>query len=73
MYLCVYNIGSTYPKHEIEEHEQCFHAGHCGHSLQSFAHLCLLLTVFSEMTAALRRMRTTLTLAAHSRLPAVER
>ena len=48
VYVCVYVIGSTYPKHEIEEHEQCFHAGHCGNSLQSFAHLCLLLIVFSE-------------------------
>ena len=46
--VCVYIIGLTYPKHEIEEHEQCFHAGHCGNSLQSFAHLCLLLMVFSE-------------------------
>ena len=48
VHVCVYIIGSTYPKHEIEEHEQCFHAGHCGNSLQSFAHHCLLPIVFSE-------------------------
>ena len=45
--LCLYHC-STYPKDEIEEHEQCFHAGHCGNSLQSFSHHCLLLIVFSE-------------------------
>jgi hypothetical protein len=60
----------TYPEDEIEDHQQCFHAGHCGHSLKSFAHLFLGHNCCQLLEGILWRVQqpATRSLVPHSRL-----